>query len=151
MIAGMSQRIRSSGSAPGAVNYTNAEVEPWVFNETLEDARIDLAADLADETGIAFAEGANSEFITGNGVGRRCRRRSCSCRHWGYKWWWSYTSRRSWSASHFETVCYPILSLAQLEGSNLISVCSFCFCQGCNLLSLRGQWRQGGKCSRSCK
>ena len=24
------------------------EVEPWVYNETLEDADIDLAADLAD-------------------------------------------------------------------------------------------------------
>jgi HK97 family phage major capsid protein len=47
-----------------------AEVEPWVYNETLEDADIDLAADLADEAGIAFAEGAASEYITGNGVGK---------------------------------------------------------------------------------
>jgi len=46
-----------------------AEVEPWVFNETLEDSIIDLEADLALEAGIGFAEGAGSEFITGNGVG----------------------------------------------------------------------------------
>ena len=31
-----------------------AEVEPWVFNETLEDADVDLAGDLAQEAGIAF-------------------------------------------------------------------------------------------------
>lgn len=47
-----------------------AEVEPWIHNETLEDARIDLAADLADEAAIGFAEGANAEYITGTGVGQ---------------------------------------------------------------------------------
>ena len=47
-----------------------AEVEPWVFNETLEDVSINLEADLAEEAGIGFAEGAGSEFITGNGVGK---------------------------------------------------------------------------------
>jgi HK97 family phage major capsid protein len=47
-----------------------AEVEPWVFNETLEDADIDLAADLANEAGIAFAEGIGAAVITGNGVGK---------------------------------------------------------------------------------
>lgn len=47
-----------------------AEVEPWVYNETLEDARIDLEGDLSDEAAIGFAEGANAEFITGNGVGK---------------------------------------------------------------------------------
>ena len=47
-----------------------AEVEPWVFNETLEDADIDLAADLALEAAIAFAEGEGSEFVSGNGVGK---------------------------------------------------------------------------------
>jgi HK97 family phage major capsid protein len=46
-----------------------AEVEPWVYNETLEDADIDLAADLAFEASIGFAEGSASEFISGNGVG----------------------------------------------------------------------------------
>lgn len=49
-----------------------AEVEPWVHNETLEDADINLAADLAMEAGIAFAEGENAELVTGNGVGA-CR------------------------------------------------------------------------------
>ena len=49
-----------------------AEVEPWIHNETLEDARINLAADLADEAAIGFAEGLNAEYITGNGAGQ-CR------------------------------------------------------------------------------
>ena len=48
----------------------NAEVEPWVENETLEDADIDLAMDLADEAAISFAEGLGSEFITGDGVAK---------------------------------------------------------------------------------
>jgi len=47
-----------------------AEVEPWVFNETLEDAFINLEMDLAEEAAIGFAEGAGVEFITGNGVGK---------------------------------------------------------------------------------
>lgn len=47
-----------------------AEVEPWVHNETLADSRVNLEADLADEAAIGFAEGANAEFITGNGVGK---------------------------------------------------------------------------------
>lgn len=47
-----------------------AEVEPWVYNETLEDAFINLETDLADEAAIGFAEGSNAEFITGNGVGK---------------------------------------------------------------------------------
>lgn len=47
-----------------------AEVEPWVYNDTLEDAFIDLEADLAEEAAIAFAEGAGSEFATGDGVGK---------------------------------------------------------------------------------
>lgn len=46
------------------------EVEPWTENEALEDADQDLAADLAMEAGIAFAEGEGSMFITGNGVAK---------------------------------------------------------------------------------
>lgn len=49
-----------------------AEVEPWVFNETLEDAIIDLESDLAMEASIAFAELAGSEFAAGTGVGSAC-------------------------------------------------------------------------------
>lgn len=44
------------------------EVEPWVYNSTLEDSVVDLEADLANETGIAFAELAGLEFVTGSGV-----------------------------------------------------------------------------------
>lgn len=46
-----------------------AEAEPWVFNETLQDAIIDLEMDLANEASIAFAELAGSEFATGTGIG----------------------------------------------------------------------------------
>ena len=46
-----------------------AEAEPWVFNETLADAIIDLEMDLANEAAIAFAELAGVEFATGTGVG----------------------------------------------------------------------------------
>jgi len=51
------------------IDVHTAEVEPWVHNETLEDAIIDLAADLADEAAIGFGEGSAAEYITGNGVG----------------------------------------------------------------------------------
>ena len=44
------------------------EAEPWVYNDTLEDADINLEADLADEAGIAFGEAEGLAFITGNGV-----------------------------------------------------------------------------------
>jgi HK97 family phage major capsid protein len=52
------------------INVHSAEVEPWVYNETLEDAIVNLEADLAEEAAIGFAEGAGAEFITGNGVGK---------------------------------------------------------------------------------
>ena len=80
--AGMAMRRVANGGTGGEtteptfgkieIEVFPAEVEPWVFNETLEDARINLEADLADEAAIGFAEGANAEFITGNGVGQ-CR------------------------------------------------------------------------------
>ncbi len=47
-----------------------AEVEPWIHNETLDDAFIDLESDLAMEAAIGFTEGAGAEFITGDGVGK---------------------------------------------------------------------------------
>lgn len=78
--AGMSMRRVAEGAAGGettnpkysqiAIEAFEAEVEPWVYNATLEDASIDLAADLAEEAAIGFAEGAGSEFISGNGVGK---------------------------------------------------------------------------------
>lgn len=77
--AGMSMRRVGEGATGGetteptyakvAIEVFPAEIEPWVHNETLEDSRIDLEADLANEAAIGFAEGAGSEFITGNGVG----------------------------------------------------------------------------------
>jgi HK97 family phage major capsid protein len=78
--AGMAMRRVADGGTGGetteptyanvAIEVFPAEVEPWVFNETLEDSRIDLEADLANEAAIGFAEGANAEYITGNGVGK---------------------------------------------------------------------------------
>lgn len=78
--AGMAMRRVADGSTGGettpptyakiAIDVFTAEVEPWVHNETLEDSFVDLGADLADEAGIAFAEGGGAEYITGNGVGK---------------------------------------------------------------------------------
>lgn len=50
----------------------DSEAEPWVFNETLEDATIDLEAEISDEAAIGFAELAANELINGTGVGQ-CR------------------------------------------------------------------------------
>jgi len=78
--AGMAMRRIADGGAGGetteptfakiAIEVHTAEVEPWVFNETLEDSFVNLEADLAAEAAIGFAEGANAEYITGNGVGK---------------------------------------------------------------------------------
>lgn len=77
--AGMAMRRVANGATGGEttepvfaqveIEVFPAEVEPWIHNETLEDATQDLGADLANEAGIAFAEGAAAEYITGNGVG----------------------------------------------------------------------------------
>jgi HK97 family phage major capsid protein len=78
--AGMAMRRVAEGAAGGEttnpkyskveIEAFEAEVEPWVYNATLEDAFVDLVADLAEEAAIGFAEGAGSEFISGNGVGK---------------------------------------------------------------------------------
>lgn len=78
--SGMAMRRVADGSAGGettepvyakiAIDVHTAECEPWVHNETLEDGFVDLETDLANEAGIAFAEGSGSEFISGNGVGK---------------------------------------------------------------------------------
>ena len=77
--AGMSARRVGPGS--GGDETTNpkyaelefvvhtAEAEPWLHNETLADAIIDLETDLANEAAISFAELAGSEFAVGTGVG----------------------------------------------------------------------------------
>lgn len=78
--SGMAMRRVAEGGAGGettnpkyakiAIEVFEAEVEPWVYNATLDDSAVDLAADLAEEAAIGFAEGAGSEFIAGNGVGK---------------------------------------------------------------------------------
>jgi len=47
----------------------NAEVEPWITNNMLEDVPM-LANDLAEEAAIGFGEGLGAEFISGTGVGQ---------------------------------------------------------------------------------
>lgn len=76
--SGLTMRRVADGSTGGettnpkyaqiTIDAHTAEVEPWVYNETLEDASIDLEGDLAMEAAIGFAEGLGAEFITGNGV-----------------------------------------------------------------------------------
>lgn len=78
--SGMSMRRVAEGATGGEttnpkyskieIEAFEAEVEPWVYNATLQDSFIDLEADLALEAGIGFAEGLGAEFITGNGVGK---------------------------------------------------------------------------------
>jgi len=78
--SGLSMRRVNEGATGGEstnpkyskveIEAFEAEVEPWVYNATLQDAMIDLEADLAMEAGIGFGEGAGAEFITGNGVGK---------------------------------------------------------------------------------
>lgn len=78
--SGMAMRRIAEGAAGGettapkyakiTIDVATAEVEPWVYNETLDDAFIDLETDLANEAAIGFAAGAGSEFITGDGVGK---------------------------------------------------------------------------------
>lgn len=78
--SGMAMRRVADGATGGestepkfskvGIEVFTAEVEPWIYNETLEDARINLESDLADEAAIGFAEGLNAEYITGNGVGK---------------------------------------------------------------------------------
>jgi HK97 family phage major capsid protein len=79
-VSGLAMRRVAEGGTGGettAPTYSKllidvhpAEVEPWVHNETLEDAFINLESDLAQEAAVGFAEGAGAEFITGNGVGK---------------------------------------------------------------------------------
>jgi len=78
--SGMAMRRVSDGQTGGettepryskvSIEVFPAEVEPWIYNELLEDSRVNLEQDLANEAAIGFAEGANAEFITGNGVGK---------------------------------------------------------------------------------
>lgn len=76
--AGMAARWIGEGEAGGETTnpkYAKIEIvaeemeaEPWVYNDTLEDADYDLELDVTDEAGIAFGEAEGGAFITGNGV-----------------------------------------------------------------------------------
>jgi len=45
------------------------ECEPWIHNETLEDASINLEAELMSEAAISFANLEGNEYLNGTGVG----------------------------------------------------------------------------------
>jgi HK97 family phage major capsid protein len=86
-VAGYKKRVKTSGMSARWVGESEAggettepkyamieilpekmEVEPWVYNDTLEDVESDLEADLTEEAGIGFAEGEAAAFISGTGV-----------------------------------------------------------------------------------
>lgn len=50
------------------IDAEEMEAEPWVYNDTLEDADYNLEADVTDEAGIAFGEAEGAAFISGNGI-----------------------------------------------------------------------------------
>lgn len=50
------------------IEANEIEVEPWVYNSTLEDADYDLEMDVTEEAGIAFGEAENLAFVSGNGI-----------------------------------------------------------------------------------
>jgi len=52
------------------IDVHTAEIEPWVYNETLQDSFYNLESDLANEAAIGFGEGVGAALITGNGVGQ---------------------------------------------------------------------------------
>jgi len=71
--SGMSMRRVGDGATGGetteprfaqvSIEIQTAECEPWIESETLDDARIDLDADFAQEDAIGFTEGSVSEFV----------------------------------------------------------------------------------------
>lgn len=50
------------------INAEEMEAEPWVYNDTLEDADYNLEADVTEEAGLAFGEAEGAAFVSGNGV-----------------------------------------------------------------------------------
>lgn len=50
------------------INANEMESEPWVLNDTLEDADYDLESDVSDEASISFAEAEGDAFINGDAV-----------------------------------------------------------------------------------
>lgn len=63
---------RSETNTPtlAELEFTPGEIyaEPRASQQLLDDARVDLAAWLADEVSITFAEQEGSAFVTGNGI-----------------------------------------------------------------------------------
>lgn len=50
------------------INANEMEAEPWVLNDTLEDADYDLESDVSDEASISFSEAEGDAFINGDSV-----------------------------------------------------------------------------------
>jgi HK97 family phage major capsid protein len=85
--AGIEMRVKTSGTAARWVGEGEAggetdnphyakieiqaeemEIEPWVYNSTLDDSDYDVYSDLVDEAGVGFGEGEAAAFVSGNGV-----------------------------------------------------------------------------------
>lgn len=84
---GLKSRVKTSGTSARWVGEgeaggetTNAkyaaieilaeemEIEPWAYNESLEDADFDIESDIVEEAGIGFGEAEADAFINGTGV-----------------------------------------------------------------------------------
>jgi HK97 family phage major capsid protein len=59
---------QAGGPREIAINAAELYANPAITQTALDDARIDIAAWLADEVSIEFAEQEGTAFITGNGV-----------------------------------------------------------------------------------
>lgn len=76
--AGIAARWVGEGEAGGEstgakyaqieIHAEEMEIEPWAYNDALEDADFDVEADIMDEAGIGFGESEGDAFINGSGV-----------------------------------------------------------------------------------
>lgn len=76
--AGVAARWVGEGEAGGEttnpkyamieITAEEMEIEPWAYNEALEDADFDVEADIMEEAGIGFGEAEGEAFISGAGA-----------------------------------------------------------------------------------
>lgn len=76
--SGLSGRWVGEGEAGGEtanpqyakveITAEEIEIEPWAYNTALEDADMDVEADIMNEAGIGFGETEGDGFVNGNGV-----------------------------------------------------------------------------------
>ena len=56
-----------------SIDVDTLEAEPQVYNDTLEDAELNLEAELTEEAGIAFGEAEGNESLNGTGADGQMR------------------------------------------------------------------------------